>query len=180
MSSTVAADARKTPGKTGDFPGAFLLCLGDERFDIDILKIKDPVAASADEMTVVLCPRVKMVRSGKAGKLVDLPEFGQQIQVAVDRSQADIRITHPDIFIDDVRGRMIASPLQKAEYRLPLTAVLMSGHNFPPLRQKRWSGSYFGSCRRAGVIFKTITITIFRIHYFTDIVNYTPELLTKV
>ena len=114
MSSAVTADARETPGKTRDFSRAFLLCLGDERFDIDILKIKDPVAASADEMAVILRPRVKMVRSGKAGKLVDLPEFGQQIQVAVDRSQADIRISHPDILVYDVRSRMIASPLQKA------------------------------------------------------------------
>ena len=114
MSSAVTADARETPGKTGDLPGAFLLCLGDEGFDIDILKIKDPVAASADKMTVVLRPRIKMIRSGKAGKLVDLPEFGQQIQVAVDRSQADIRISHPDILVYDVRSRMIASSFQKA------------------------------------------------------------------
>ena len=66
MSSAVAADARETPGKTRDFPRAFLLCLGDERFDIQILKIDDPVAADTDEMAVIIRSCVKMVGSRKA------------------------------------------------------------------------------------------------------------------
>ena len=180
MSRTVIADARETPGKTRDLPGAFLLCLGDKRFDIDILKIKDPVAAGTDEMTMVICPCVKMVCSGKAGKLVDLPELGQQIQVAVDRTQADIRISHPYILVNDICGRVVGAPLQKAEDRFSLTAVFVRCHDIPPLRQKRWSDGYFGSRSQAGEMIKTITFTVFRIHYSTDIVNYTTELLNKV
>ena len=66
MSSAVAADARETPGKTRDLPRTFLLCLGDERFDIDILKINDLVAAGTDEMAVIIRSCVKMVGSRKA------------------------------------------------------------------------------------------------------------------
>ena len=137
MSRTVTADARETPGKTRDLPRAFLFCLGDKRFDIQILKINDPVAAGADEMAMIICPCVKMVGTLKARKLADLTKLGQQIQVAVHGSQTDIRISHPHIFVNDIRGRVVGAPLQKAEDRFSLTAVFVRCHGIPPLRQKR-------------------------------------------
>lgn len=87
------------------------------------LKIYDSAAPAAKKVIVGCCIPVKAVGSHSCGNLVDLPQFCEQRQIAVNCTQAYVGILFPDMAVDCLSSGVIIPCHQKVPDRFTLTAV---------------------------------------------------------
>lgn len=104
-------------------PGSFHQCV-----DSLAAHINDPITAGAGEMAVRFRSAVKAVCAGSAGKLSDFADIGQQRQIPIYSSKADIGINKPKVLVYSIRSRMVGSRHKKFFDGFPLAAVFQRCH----------------------------------------------------
>lgn len=96
--------------------------------DINMIKTADlqichVSAVRADKVIMRRSIRIKPFRTCPGGDLLNLSEPGKQGEIAVDRTETDVRIFPAYILIYRLCGRMITPPREKIPYGFPLSAV---------------------------------------------------------
>ena len=87
-------------------------------------EIDNTAAVLADEVTVIGGIEVIMLRAAFAVNLSNLPQFCEQVQIAVDGAEADAGVLLSEIPINHIRRRVIQTGGQILQDGIPLSTVL--------------------------------------------------------
>jgi hypothetical protein len=125
---TAAANTVKHEGMALDRPDS---CLCRERIQLVIClqgEIDHTAAVLADKVTVVGGVIVVMLCAAFAVNLSNLPQFCEQVQIAVDGAEADAGVLLSEIPINHIRRRVIQTGGQIFQDGIPLSTVLPYFH----------------------------------------------------
>lgn len=123
LCAALRAFSVKVSAVTFDFTVKILFGENIDMFESGHMQIHNAMTAITDKMVVRGRISVKTVRSVPGGKLLDLTDIGEQRQIAVNRTKADVRKFFSDIQINGLCSRVITSAHKKPQNRFPLPTV---------------------------------------------------------
>lgn len=106
LTAAVRADPSENDVIAGKFKAAGVADVFLQPRDIIHIDIENPAASDAADVTVIVTEMIEPVGSARDFHSADFTCFGEQLQIAVDRGTAYVRMGLDDLPVNLVRGSM--------------------------------------------------------------------------